>query len=102
MVFNLADFCNSPNCQNKFYTKFSSYMVLCSVKSSTLNCYKETFVTKFFVIFGNSWKSQNIFNYRNLELYMYIVYCIAGNIGFLVGGPVWGMAADKFGRKRVS
>jgi len=27
VVFNLADFCNSPNCQNKFYTKFSSYTV---------------------------------------------------------------------------
>jgi len=26
-VFNLADFCNSPNHQNKFYTKFSSCMV---------------------------------------------------------------------------
>jgi len=26
-VFNLADFCNLPKCQNKFYTKFSSYMV---------------------------------------------------------------------------
>jgi len=25
--FNLADFCNSPNRQNKFYAKFSSYMV---------------------------------------------------------------------------
>ena len=25
-VFNLADFHNSPNCQNKFYAKFSSYM----------------------------------------------------------------------------
>ena len=22
--------------------------------------------------------------------------------GFLVGGPVWGIAADKFGRKKVS
>jgi len=28
VAFNLADFCNSPNCQNKFYTKFSSYMVV--------------------------------------------------------------------------
>jgi len=27
-VFNLADFCNSPNHQNKFYAKFSSYMVV--------------------------------------------------------------------------
>jgi len=27
VVFNLVDFCNSPNCQNKFYTKFSSYTV---------------------------------------------------------------------------
>jgi len=27
-VFNLADFHNSPNRQNKFYTKFSSYTVL--------------------------------------------------------------------------
>jgi len=26
-VFNLADFCNFPNHQNKFYTKFSSYTV---------------------------------------------------------------------------
>jgi len=26
-VFNLADFHDSPNRQNKFYTKFSSYMV---------------------------------------------------------------------------
>jgi len=26
--FNLADFCNSPNHQNKFYAKFSSYTVL--------------------------------------------------------------------------
>jgi len=26
-VFNLADFHNSPNCQNKFYAKFSSYTV---------------------------------------------------------------------------
>jgi len=26
-VFNLADFRNSPNCQNKFHAKFSSYMV---------------------------------------------------------------------------
>jgi len=26
-VFNLADFRNSPNCQNKFYTKISSYTV---------------------------------------------------------------------------
>jgi len=26
-VFNLIDFHNSPNCQNKFYTKFSSYTV---------------------------------------------------------------------------
>jgi len=25
VVFNLADFCNSPNCKNKFYAKFSSY-----------------------------------------------------------------------------
>jgi len=25
--FNLADFCNSPNRQNKFYAKFSSYTV---------------------------------------------------------------------------
>jgi len=22
--------------------------------------------------------------------------------GFLIGGPVWGVAADKFGRKKVS
>jgi len=27
VVFNLEDFCNSPNCQSKFYVKFSSYMV---------------------------------------------------------------------------
>jgi len=27
MEFNLADFCNSPNCQNKFYAKFSFYTV---------------------------------------------------------------------------
>jgi len=27
MEFNLVDFCNSPNRQNKFYAKFSSYMV---------------------------------------------------------------------------
>jgi len=27
VVFNLVDFCNSPNRQNKFYTKFSSYTV---------------------------------------------------------------------------
>jgi len=27
-VFNLADFCNSPNCQNKLHSKFSSYTVL--------------------------------------------------------------------------
>jgi len=26
--FNLADFHNSPNRQNKFYAKFSSYMVI--------------------------------------------------------------------------
>ena len=26
-VFNLVDFCNSPNRQNKFYTKFKSYTV---------------------------------------------------------------------------
>jgi len=26
-VFNLADFRNLPNRQNKFYAKFSSYMV---------------------------------------------------------------------------
>jgi len=27
-VFNLEDFHNSPTCQNKFHTKFSSYTVL--------------------------------------------------------------------------
>jgi len=27
-MFNLVDFCNSPNRQNKFRTKFSSYTVL--------------------------------------------------------------------------
>jgi len=27
-VFNLVDFHNSPNCQNKFSAKFLSYMVL--------------------------------------------------------------------------
>jgi len=27
VVFNLVDFCDSPNYQNKFYAKFSSYMV---------------------------------------------------------------------------
>jgi len=26
VVLNLADFCNLPNRQNKFYTKFSSYV----------------------------------------------------------------------------
>jgi len=26
--FNLADFCNLPNRQNKFYAKFSSYTVV--------------------------------------------------------------------------
>jgi len=28
VVFNLADFRNSPNCQNKFHPKFSFYTVL--------------------------------------------------------------------------
>jgi len=28
VVFNLADFCNLPNCKNKFYAKFSSYTVV--------------------------------------------------------------------------
>jgi len=32
VVFNLADFCNSPNRQNKFYAKFSSYTVPNSIK----------------------------------------------------------------------
>jgi len=27
VVFNLVDFYNLPNCQNKFYTKISSYTV---------------------------------------------------------------------------
>jgi len=27
-VFNLANFCNLPNHQNKFYAKFSSYVVI--------------------------------------------------------------------------
>jgi len=27
VIFNLADFCNLPNCQNKFYAKFSSCTV---------------------------------------------------------------------------
>jgi len=27
VVFNLADFCNLPNCQKELYTKFSSYTV---------------------------------------------------------------------------
>jgi len=27
VVFNLADFRNLPNYQNKFYTKFSSYTI---------------------------------------------------------------------------
>jgi len=31
VAFNLADFCNFPNCQNKLYTKFSSYTVYSSV-----------------------------------------------------------------------
>ena len=35
VVFNLADFHNSPNRQNKFYAKFSSYMVY--VNQSTLS-----------------------------------------------------------------
>jgi len=32
--FNLADFCNSPNRQNKFFAKFSSYMIYCSISDS--------------------------------------------------------------------
>jgi len=31
-VFNLADFRNLPNCQNKFYTKYSSHTVIISHK----------------------------------------------------------------------
>jgi len=34
--FNLADFRNSPNCQNRFYAKFSSYMVDGIVKNNRL------------------------------------------------------------------
>jgi len=35
-VINLADFCNSPNHQNKFYAKFSSYMVCAEVSMQWL------------------------------------------------------------------
>jgi len=35
VVFNLADFHNSPNHQNKFYAKFSSY----TVYNNTSRCY---------------------------------------------------------------
>jgi len=28
VAFNLVDFCNLPNCQNKFYAKFLSYTVI--------------------------------------------------------------------------
>jgi len=36
-VFNLVDSHNSPNSQNKFYAKFSSYMAYCYfVKSGEL------------------------------------------------------------------
>jgi len=33
VVFNLADFCNSPNHQNKFHAKFSSYTVFINYSS---------------------------------------------------------------------
>jgi len=34
--FNLADFRNSPNHQNKFYAKFSSYTVLEEIQEEIL------------------------------------------------------------------
>jgi len=34
--FNLADFRNSPNRQNKFYAKFSSYTVIVSLQGYEL------------------------------------------------------------------
>jgi len=37
--FNLADFRNSPNRQNKFYAKFLSYTVVASYHINYLECY---------------------------------------------------------------
>jgi len=37
VVFNLVDFCNLPNHQNKFYTKFSSYTVSKSLEYLFVN-----------------------------------------------------------------
>jgi len=47
VVFNLVDFCNSPNCQNKFCTKFSSYTVCyVNLKEEDLTSHKSKITSK--------------------------------------------------------
>jgi len=53
-VFNLADFCNSPNHQNKFYTKFLSYMVSATAQFMKISSMNISVLTKFQLIHKNN------------------------------------------------